>query len=151
MKPFNKIRLAYLDDLEEDPEVQEAIKPSNKVILGEHATDANLVDAIRPLYNREVTVFYGDPSTLRATRYEDSGILLDPKAGYPEGVIKYGMPWSMEGLNPTALVTKIKEPNHVEYLENLSSVRHGSDWVVVIDYSKGIIYMGPKKGLSDHV
>jgi len=151
MKPFKNLRLAYLEDMINDPEIQEAIKSSNKVTLDKQATDAELVDALRPLYNKEVTVFYGDPSTLRATRYEDDGILLDPKAGYPEGVIKYGMPWSMEGLNPTALVTKIKEPNHVEYLENLSSVRHGSDWVVVISYKNNTIYMGPQKEVSDYV
>ena len=147
---FNKIRLSYLDDLENDPEVAQALEGLNKVILGPKSSDRQLIDAVRPLYNKEVTVFYGDPSDPR-TRYEDSGILLDPTADYPEGLIKYGMEWDISGLSPTAIITKTREPNHVEYLENLNTVAYTKDWIVEIDYSKGIIYLGPESGSSDHV
>jgi len=78
MRPFNNLRLAYLDDLENDPEVQEAIKPSGRYFDN---TDMNTFENyLSNLYDQKVTVaFWG---IYQRNLISFNGTLINPEDLY---------------------------------------------------------------------
>lgn len=143
---FKPIRLSYLDDLENDPEVMNAIMNQN-ILVPAGSPTSDFVAAIAPLYGSMARLIYFYPSVQQMSPYKEGGILIDP-----EEVNKDLSKWTMPGTTglkdpvPLASVLFSRPNNSLAYATNLNEI--SKDFFMLVNASKGLIITGSKDNIK---
>ena len=133
LKAFNKIRLAYLDELEKDYVPPQEIR----IFTHEDSLD-DIIDFIEPLFGTEVEMAY----FIGPSRYDNLGILLRPsdvRANPSHWLIKGKYKVTERNLPDDDTIVINDKDNSIT---NVSTFTVDKGLVLGVDMSRGIILRG---------